>query len=112
MALVGDTPYRLTPSCETLRCLTGKIDNSIIVIIVSFLLMCILAISQSGQLTCGMHSNSSCGLSCYDLGQVQCMGNNCTVDPSEMVTYGTSCINASECRGNMLIVLLYPGIYL
>ena len=25
---LGDTPYRLTPSCETLRCLTGKIDNN------------------------------------------------------------------------------------
>ena len=27
MAL-GDTPYRLTPYCETFRCLTSKIDNN------------------------------------------------------------------------------------
>ena len=26
---LGDTPYRLMPSCEILRCLTGKIDNNI-----------------------------------------------------------------------------------
>ena len=31
---LGNTPYRLTPFCETFQCLTGKIDNNKKIIII------------------------------------------------------------------------------